>query len=169
MNLQEIKEKILEEYQNSNMEPWFYPEYEEVKGFNGESEIFLLGLNPSSGQFPSKRDKKLYSLLKKLGLKNIHITDFIKVRAKNKEVPNLLKNKNLLQKNADFLKKEIEILKPKIIITMGYQCQELLNQYFEEQSFLVKRIKHYGFRYQKEEDIFKEIESNLKYIIGLKE
>ena len=160
--LENLKNEILEYAKNKGFRAWFYPEYEGVKGFLGTQDIFLVGLNPSSGTFPSKKDKKLYDILKKEGLENIHITDFIKVRAKNKEVPDILKNQELVEEQINFFRREIDILNPKIIIALGLQCKKLLNDNFPKVK--IERIKHYGYRYQNQDAVFEEISESLKKI-----
>ncbi len=157
-------EEIISESNTNNFEAWFYPEYKGVKGFLGTQDMILLGLNPSSGTFPSRKDKILYELLIKKSLKNIHISDFIKIRAKNKEVPNILNNNELIKEQIGFLKKELEIIKPKIIIPMGLQCEELLKENFPYLDCEVIRIKHYGFRYKPQKEVFDEISSTLDKI-----
>jgi len=165
-NLQELKEDIEQYAKETNQEVWFYPEYEGVKGFWGTQDIILLGLNPSSGIFPSNKDKLLYDLLKQKGFGNVHITDFIKVRAKNKHVTDFLANSVLMKKQTDFFSKELNIIKPKIIVTMGLQCNTLLKQYFPkiDCKYKVRNIKHYSFRYQKREEVFAEISESLEEI-----
>jgi len=165
-DLQELKENIEKYAKEINQEVWFYPEYEEVKGFSGTQDIILLGLNPSSGIFPSQKDKLLYDLLKKKGLEFIHITDFIKVRAKNKHVIDLIVNKELMEKQANFFSDEMNIIKPKMIITMGHQCDNLLKQYFPkiENIYKVSMIKHYGYRFKSTEEVFDKISKQLDLI-----
>ena len=165
-DLQELKENIENYAKGTSQEVWFYPEYEGVKGFSGMQNIILLGLNPSSGTFPSSKDKLLYDLLKQKGLEFIHITDFIKVRAKNKHVTNLIVNDELMKKQVDFFSDEMNIIKPKIIITMGYQCDNLLKQYFPKIDKICKVyvIKHYGYRFKSVEKVFEEISQQLDKI-----
>jgi len=165
-NLQELKEDIEQYAKETNQEVWFFPEYGGVKGFWGTQDIILLGLNPSSGTFPSDTDKLLYNLLKQKGFGNVHITDFIKVRAKNKHVTDLLANSNLIKKQTDFFSEEFNIIKPKIIITMGLKCDILLKQYFPKIDCKCKimKIKHPGFRWQKREEVFAEISESLEEI-----
>jgi len=164
--LEGLKENIIEYAKETNKEVWFYPEYHEVKGFLGEQDIILLGLNPSSGIFPSEKDKLLYNLLKEKGLNQIHITDLIKVRAKNESVINLLTNTELMKEQINFFSDELLIINPKVIITMGVQCDNLLKQYFPKIDSIYKifNIKHYSFRYQKREEVFKEISESLDKI-----
>jgi len=165
-DLEELKENIERYAKEINQEAWFYPEYGGVMGFSGTKDIIFLGLNPSSGTFPSKKDKLLYGLLKEKGLEYIHITDFIKIRAKNKHVSNLITNSDLMKKQSDFFSDELFIIKPKIIITIGGQCNNLLKQYFPkiDKCYKVFQIKHYSYRYQSVESLFKEISVQLDEI-----
>ncbi len=165
-DLQELKENIERYAKEINQEAWFYPKYNGVMGFSGTQDIIILGLNPSSGKFPSEKDKLFYNLLKEKGLEYIHLTDFIKIRAKNKQVVNLITNSELMKKQSDFFSDELFIIKPKIIITIGGQCDNLLKQYFNniDKSYKVFQIKHYSYRYQSVESLFKEISVQLDEI-----
>ena len=151
--LEGLKKFIEANAKQNGQEAWFYPKYNRVKGFFGTQDIILLGLNPSSGIFPSEKDILFYDLLKKKGLANVHITDLIKIRAKNKEVEELLSDKKLMKKQIRFFEVELFLIKPKIIITIGLQCNNLLKQYFPkiDSTYIIKNIKHYSFRYQKRE------------------
>ena len=169
-DLQELKENIEKYAKETNQEVWFYPEYEGVMGFLGIQDVILLGLNPSSGTFPSEKDKLLYKLLKEKGLEYIHITDFIKVRAKNKHITDLIGNSELMKKQTDFFSDELNIIKPKIIITMGSQCDNLLKQFFRriDKSYKVIQIMHYGYNrfhdrshYKSTKDVFDKISPQL--------
>jgi len=170
-DLKELKENIKKYAKETNQEVWFYPEYEGVQGFAGTQDIILLGLNPSSGTFPSEKDKLLYQLLKEKGLEFIHITDLIKIRVKNKKVIELITNEDLMRNQINFFSDELSIIKPKIIITMGSQCENLLKQYFPriDSIYTIFRIKHYSFRYQKREEVFSEISKQLDEIKKLVE
>jgi len=78
-DLEELKEQIEMYAKEIKQEAWFYPEYEGVKGFSGIQDIIFLGLNPSSGVFPSEKDRVFYKLLKEKGLEYSHLTDLIKM------------------------------------------------------------------------------------------
>ena len=165
--LEELK-RVIEEYsKKQKKEVWFYPAHLGVKGFFGTRDIFLLGLNPSSGTFPSDKDLALYNLLKEKKLENIHITDFIKVRAKNKQVSDLILDKDLMTEQARFFSNELNILKPKIIITLGRQCESLLMRYFPNiiERCQVQKIKHYSYRFQSRESLFEEISKQIDDIL----
>ena len=175
------------ENENDKVEVWFYPDVTnpqsegyselkntEVKGFSGTQDIILLGLNPSSGTFPSFEDKLLYKLLREKGIENIHVSDFVKVRAKNKEVTKkLFDNEFLMKKQAEFFQREIEILKPKIIIPMGKKCKTLLKKYLPEikKKYKIIGVLHYGnnhigkkFYYKSKDEYFHKISQQLDKI-----
>ena len=164
--LEKLKIEIEQSAENTNLEAWFYQAFSGVKGFFGTDKIILLGLNPSSGTFPSEKDKLLYETLKAHHLENAHITDFVKVRAKNKDVQNMLQNKELIAKQVKFFIKELDIIRPKAIIAMGFQCEELLKENCHLENIKIFRIKHYGYRYQTKEKVFQEINQSLANIIN---
>ncbi len=163
VKLKSLKSDIEENAKNNNLEAWFYPEYQDIKGFLGTQDIFLVGLNPSTGTFPSKKDERLYELLKEKELANIHITDFIKVRAKNSEISDRLEDKYLIKKQVEFLRQEIEILKPKIIIPMGSKCEELIKVHFKPTCRIIS-IWHYGYRFKSQDVVFDNISKSLDNI-----
>lgn len=165
-DLKELKESIENYAKGIKEEVWFYPEYAGVMGFSGMQDIILLGLNPSSGSFPSKKDELLYNLLKEKGLEYIHITDLIKVRAKNRYATDLFTNSELMKKQTDFFSDELNLIKPKIIIAMGEQCNNLLKQFFPkiEKGYKVFQIKHYGRVRFEGYKVFKEISKQLDEI-----
>jgi hypothetical protein len=165
LKLNILKDDIEQNAKLNNTEAWFYPEYSGVKGFMGAKDIFLIGLNPSSGIFPSRRDKRLYNLLKEKNLHDIHITDFIKIRAKNNDVSQLLEDARLIKGQISFFKREVDILKPKLLITMGYKCDELVKKNIELSYLSIKRIKHYSYRFQNEDLVFNELSESLDEII----
>ena len=168
--LEEFKRKIIAYAKEIGEKEWFYPSEEGVMGFDGTQDIILLGLNPSSGEFKDN-DRKLYGLLKEKGFVDIHITDFIRLKAKNKEVKKrFIGNEKLMKEQVAFFKEELSIIKPKIIIALGVDCYKLLNKYFPEM-FLdnspckVIKILHYGqSAYRKSEKVFKEISAQLDKI-----
>jgi len=165
-DLKELKENVEQYAKDINQEAWFYPEYEGVMGFSGMQDIILLGLNPSSGTFPSEKDKLLYQLLKEKGMEYIHISDFIKIITKNKHVTDLITNVDLMKKQSNFFSDELLIIQPKIIITMGNQCDNLLKQYFPKIDSICKvfQIKHYGRVRFEGYKVFNEISKQLDKI-----
>lgn len=176
-NLQELKKNIEAYAKESGQEAWFYEEYGGVKGFLGTKDIIVLGLNPSSGKFPSKKDKLFYNLLKEKGFESAHLTDFIKIRAKNKEVKiKLTANPDLMKKQVGFFSEELSIIKPKLIITIGGECDKLLKQYFPkiEKDCKVIQIFHYSYnrfhkssKYKSVEEVFEKISCQLDEIKNL--
>ena len=51
------------------------------------------------------------------------------------------------------------------MIAMGCDCEKLLRKYFSNSLCAIKRIKHYSYRYQKDEEVFKEISDSLDKIL----
>ena len=51
-----------------------------------------------------------------------------------------------MKKQADFFSDELRVIKPKVIITMGDQCDNLLKQYFKkiDKFYKIIQIKHPG-------------------------
>jgi hypothetical protein len=97
-------------------------------------------------------------------LNDIHITDFIKIRAKNIQVSKLLEDTSVIRSQTYFFKREIDILSPKLLITMGYKCDELVIENIKLSYLLIKKIKHYSFRYQHEDLVFNELAESLDEI-----
>src|SRR3989344_1238546 len=170
--LKKLQQDIYADYGEERV--WFYESSDNhpnleiretgVNGFLGTQNIFLLGLNPSTGKFPSKRDIKLYQLLKDKNLENIHITDLIKIRAKNEEVKEKLKDEKLVDKQILFLSKELKIIQPKIIFTMGVDCHNLFLKKFPDYKEKVIRVIHYcaNWRiYADPERVFQKISQSL--------
>lgn len=133
-------------------EAWFFPEYNEVKGYLGTDKILFIALNASFGRFPSDGDKLLYRNLKKYGFQNAHLTDIIKLRLTRKQYDGIKKtNKKLylkiLDEHINWLKKELYIIDKNLnvkIIAIGKESYKILKKYFEEK-VLEKRLPHYSW------------------------
>lgn len=109
---------------------WFFPPYNDVKGWEGTQDIMFVGLNPSTGHFPGDTGKFLYEQLKSHDFQSAHLTDLIKLRGTGKEAGawyNALKNRRykdddehrLLDLQESYLRQELEILKPKLVVAFG--------------------------------------------------
>jgi len=133
-------------------EVWFFPEYNDVKGYLGTDKIVFIALNPSFGRFPSEGDKLLYRNLKKHGFHNAHLTDIIKLRLTRKQYNGIKKtNKKLyfeiLEKHINWLKQELKIIDKNLnvkIVSIGDESYKILKKYFEEK-VLEKRLPHYSW------------------------
>lgn len=145
-NLNEIRNHVIDKFFKKQWKDvWFYPEHPKikgVKGYLGTQDIIFVGLNPSRGKFPSKADDFFYEELKKNGFKNAHLTDLIKLRATEKEVNSLLKNKEFICEQIEILKKEIEAIKPTLIVPMHDKVRKILNK--ELKDYEIKYIPHYS-------------------------
>lgn len=153
--IKELKTKIENKYGKENV--WFFPEYKGIKGFEGVQDIMFVGLNPSKGKtkkektrFPTTYDNFLYKNLKKVGFKNAHLTDLIKIIMTKREVNNFIKNKQEMEEQIKILEKEISIIKPKIIITMGRDCEGLLRKYVNKK---VIYLIHYANRFNGKKEL----------------
>lgn len=97
-------------------ELFFFPEWDGVKGFNGDGKVWFIAPKPSlQSEFPTRHDELLYGTLKEYGLANAHITDISKIQGKaDNGIP-----EEELERNRPFLEREIEILQPELLVTVG--------------------------------------------------
>lgn len=147
-------------------EPFVLPPYEMngtlVKGFFGTGEVgddtrvMFLMPRPSTGgpgdKVPDEADKILYRLLKKFGLEEAHITDFIKCRGPAKEQPERMLD-NCVDK---FLEREFEIVDPNVIIALGHAAEKLCKEQLNRKP---KYVTHYSYRPKEEAE--KRMKKNL--------
>lgn len=151
-SLVKLKEQIKEKL------TFFYPKYNGVKGFFGNGNVFFVCQRPSTGHFPSKRDKLFYKLLKKYGFKNGHITDLVKTRGKVIAcIP-----KDEFELNWPIFEQEIEILKPRLIVAIGSNAYNNLKG--RTRGIKLIKIIHYAFRYGDKEKIKRKLESDIKRV-----
>jgi len=134
------KRRKLEKLRKMIERVWFYPEYEGVMGYYGTGPIMFVGLNPSTGIFPSKADEFLYKQLKKHRIKNSHITDLVKKRMANKEAEEYFEKhpKNQIK----LLKEEIKVIRPKIVVAFGRKCHKHLKKAKIENLALIMHYTH---------------------------
>lgn len=124
---------------------WFYPVYEGVQGWQGTGDVFFVGLNPSTGRFPSKADGFLYSRLKENRLADAHLTDVLKLRAAGKAISSLLADPELIALHKRYLAEEVEILRPRRVVGMGGCAFAILREWFEGDP-RVCQMPHYSPR-----------------------
>jgi hypothetical protein len=119
-----------------NIETWVWPERCGVKGFYGNGQInnavvIWITERPSLGKDKKATDKPSLwrQLLKSEGLENMHITDFVKIRAKPGKKP----RKKELKASAEWMRKEIELLRRKnkklIIIANARTVAKWMKEY----------------------------------------
>ena len=104
---EELRTLIRELY---NEGPWFFPPYNNVKGFFGTEGVVFICKIPSTGRgtFPDPNVKMFYDLIDKHGLENAHITDLVKCRKLTRLTDE--EWENMLNNCFDFLVKELAIL-----------------------------------------------------------
>ena len=139
---------------------WFFPEQAGVKGWSGTAPIMFVGLNPSTGAFPSKAVYLLYNSLRKNGLPNAHITDILKIRLDRRLVEEAFANRELVQLHKGWLREEVRILKPNLIVALGKQALVKLKGWLPERCHSkIVMIHHYSWahRYGKEEVFTRDV------------
>jgi hypothetical protein len=140
----EVIDKV---YKQRWEEVWFFPKYKQVpgvKGFLGTDRVFFVSINPSFGAFPSGPDIFYYRNLKRQGFGNAHLTDFFKVKCKNKNFKELLRNKSLVQESEQILKKEIKVLSPKLIVGVGTSHARFYRKILRGYDIHFRSIPHYA-------------------------
>lgn len=170
--LKKLRSEIIEKYYIDNaQEVFFFPGFNDVenlvinednknsikktgvKGFWGTGKVMFIGLNPSTGCFPKKSDIEFYKLLKENNLQDSHITDLVKLRAKNDDREILFCPKEeIIEKQIKFLIREIKILEPKKLVIMGDEAKEKFNEIKNKKKFLrnipVEYIWHFSYGYK---------------------
>ena len=145
-SLKNLKEKAKEDL------TFFFPKRNKVKGFYGDDKIFFVCQKPSTGHFPSPKDKLFYKLLAKYDFCNAHITDLVKTRGKAKSEI----SKEELDLNWNIFQKELEMIKPKLLVGVGNDAY--LNLKKEIKSIKIIKIRHYTFRYASKKKIERRLE-----------
>ena len=140
--LDDLRKEIIKEVCiNKRIDAWFYPEQDGVKGWLGIQNIMFVGSNPSYNTFPSKSTNFFYDQLKKNKFKNAHLTDLIKIRAKNNEADMVIDK--TFNKQIKFFEEEINIIKPKLIVIMGGRAKRTLKKFnYKDKRF--RYIYHYS-------------------------
>ena len=123
-----IREQEIEKWR----EVWFFPERDGVKGWQGTQDIMFVGLNPSTGWFPSQADVFFYGELQQDEFGNAHLTDVVKCRATSREADEWCNSKNpkfsqdRLIEHLAYLEEEIQLIAPRLVVPMGGACKALL-------------------------------------------
>jgi uracil-DNA glycosylase len=131
---------------------WFFPKSDGVNGWGGTDQVMFIGLNPSSGRFPSRATDLFYRELKRHGFGNAHLTDVFKIRSTPAELKSIRDNATLVGLHREYLSKEIDILKPDLLVALGDDTFKILQSWLGpiRRPRLVK-IHHYSWasRYKK--------------------
>ncbi len=145
--LLELRRAIIEElYIERWREVWFFPEYDGVKGWSGIEPIMFVGLNPSTGRFPSKADRLFYRALKRNGLADAHITDLLKIRADAASVRDVFRNTELIRTHKEWLMREVNLLQPRLIVALGHRTLMELKEWLPQRwRSRIAKIHHYSW------------------------
>jgi uracil-DNA glycosylase len=145
-SLSQLRKSIIEELCVKQwLDVWFFPELDGVKGWSGAAHIMFVGLNPSTGTFPSKAGVMFYDSLRKNDLSDAHITDLYKIRMKGKLVHKILTSPELEKLHRAWLKEEVRLLEPHVIVALGHQTFGILKNWLPELSSRIVKIHHYAW------------------------
>lgn len=133
-------------YLNKWREVWFFPPLDGVAGWRGTQRIMFIGLNPSTGRFPSDADQFLYAQLKRKGFARAHLTDVIKERAVGRDVAKIEGDAERMERYRRYLRAEVDIIRPRLIVAMGHRAHRFVADWFGSEG-LVRRIPHYAARF----------------------
>lgn len=115
----------------------------------------LVGSNPSRNTFPTRHTDLFYRELRKNGFQNAHLTDLVKIRAKNSEAVRVIKE--YCEEHIKFFEEEIDILKPKLIVIMGGKAKKALGKFGDKyKDIRFDFIYHYSQRIPRYEAKFKK-------------
>ena len=144
--LSQLRARIINElFVDQWMEVWFFPQWGGVRGWKGTQDIIFVGLNPSSGRFPSLADRLFYEQLRSNRFENAHLTDMIKVRAVGGMVGQMLGDAALMKQQRVYLLEEIDIIQPRLIVPMGRRTAAILGEWVPNRSEICP-IRHYSPR-----------------------
>ena len=119
---------------------WLFPTRGPVFGFLGASPVMLVAERPSTGQFESRADKLLYSLLEKLGVPDAHLTDVIKSRGRvGDPYP------SDISEHRRVFERELAIVQPHLIIAFGQKVYDLLQFTLAGGGATIRTVWHYSY------------------------
>ncbi len=119
---------------------WLFPTSGKVKGFLGTGDIMFVGERPSTGEFGSRSDLLLYTLLEKYGVADAHLTDIIKTRGKVGE-----RYPDDIAQHRRVFDREMEIVKPRLVIAFGQKVHDLLLFSLANTGVRVQLTWHYAY------------------------
>ena len=139
MNLIKFKDDLttdLKKRLGKNTDVWVYTEEYGLKRFyaNGQvnnAVVIWITERPATIKPRPNRwmPRRFCELLKNAGLENVHLTDFVKIRAKPGKKP----TEEELEASAEWMRKEIEVLriegKKMIIIANGRRVRKWMKEY----------------------------------------
>lgn len=137
-----VKELYLDEWRDV----WFFPPLDGVEGWRGAQRIMFVGLNPSMGRFASDADRRFYAQLKRRGFGRAHLTDVIKERAVARDVEEIERDTERMERYRRYIQEEIDIIRPRLIIAMGHRACRILRDWLGSEA-PVRCIPHYSARF----------------------
>jgi hypothetical protein len=121
---------------------WFFPTEDVVQGFLGTSQIFMVGIRPSTQTKNNRNCRIFYDLLAKIGASNVHLTDIYKRPALSKDTE--VESEEDFQDHLLFFREEIKILRPTRVIALGSDARNRLRWHLPELEPIVGWETHYS-------------------------
>src|SRR5947209_13981098 len=122
---------------------WFFPTEDVVQGFLGTSQIFMVGIRPSTKTKNNRNCRIFYDLLARIGVSDVHLTDIYKRPAHSKDTE--VKSEEDFQEHLLFFKEEIKILRPTRIIALGKDAYDRLRWHLPELEPIAIEQWHYRY------------------------
>ena len=142
-------------------EAWFYPEHGGVRGWQGTEDVMFVALNPSYGvRFPSRADEFFYRELESSGLQNAHLTDTVKSRERNVDMPKVKADTSYMVRQRLYFQWEVDIVQPRLIVPVGNDALKILKGWLPGDARVRPRpLPHYvwAHRYQKQDAFRQEL------------
>jgi hypothetical protein len=127
---------------DTNLGWWFFPTEEVVQGFLGTSQIFMVGIRPSTKTKNNPNCRIFYDLLAKIGASNAHLTDIYKRPAPSKDTE--VESEEDFQEHLLFFREEMKILNPTRVIALGKDAYDRMKWHLPELEPIVRWETHYS-------------------------
>ncbi|MDQ3817311.1 MAG: hypothetical protein M3362_06430 [Acidobacteriota bacterium] len=139
------REQLLElaSGKDTNFGWWFFPTEDVVQGFLGTSQIFMVGIRPSTEIKNNRNCRIFYDLLAKIGAPDIHLTDIYKRPARSEETE--IESETDFQEHLLFFRKELEILNPTKVIALGNDARTRLRWHLPNLEPIATDVWHYRY------------------------
>ncbi len=121
---------------------WFFPTEDVIQGFLGTSQIFMVGIRPSTKTKNNRNCRIFYDLLAKIGASNVHLADIYKRPAPSKDTE--IESEDDFQEHLLFFREEIKILRPTRVIALGTEARNRLRWQLPELEPIVRGEAHYS-------------------------
>jgi uracil-DNA glycosylase len=126
---------------------WFFPKDGRVHGWQGTQDIMFVGLNPSTGRFPSPADRSFYRALATCGFERAHLTDAIKERATGAALGALRDDPERMRTHRRYLRAEAKIIAPRLIVAVGQRAKRIVDEWLPGDRRVLEAVPHFAQRF----------------------